>query len=238
MTKNNNSLKRVESSFEEVKTSSKEANKTMEKNNVIVTEIKLRQANELEAREDVLVVEEDFTVAASGELDMDDNVIRNVINNPVRENNEDNRDTNVENNSDTEWNIDMIKAKYGDNMNVTNKVKVAILDSGIEYSNRLNVVKRQSFIPGMEEGNEIFEDISGHGTSVAGVLAAKSLEGSVLKGVNSNVEIYSATVLDEENKAPISRIIAGIYWAIENDVNILSISVAPHRSISPFLRYR
>jgi minor extracellular protease Epr len=43
-------------------------------------------------------------------------------------------------------------------------------------------------------------------------------------GVNSNVEIYSATVLDEENKAPISRIIAGIYWAIENDVNILSIS--------------
>ena len=119
MTKNNNSLKRVESSFEEVKTSSKEANKTMEKNNVIVTEIKLRQANELEAREDVLVVEEDFTVAASGELDMDGNVIRNVINNPVKENNEDNRDTNVENNSDTEWNIDMIKAKYGDNMNVT-----------------------------------------------------------------------------------------------------------------------
>lgn len=200
--KNTSSLAEVEKSYNQVKTSSDEANKTLDENNVLVTEIKLRQANSLEQKEDILVVEEDFTVTASGEIDLYGNT----------------------NKSDSEWNIDMINGKYGDNMNVTNKVKVAILDSGVEYTNRLNVVKRESFIPGVVDGNELFEDISGHGTSVAGVLGARAVEGSNLKGVNSNVDIYSATVLDEENKAPISRIIAGIYWAIENEVNIISIS--------------
>ena len=43
-------------------------------------------------------------------------------------------------------------------------------------------------------------------------------------GINQNVEIYSARVLDDYNMAPISRVVEGIYWAIEKNVNIISLS--------------
>lgn len=36
--------------------------------------------------------------------------------------------------------------------------------------------------------------------------------------------MYSARVLDENNQAPLSRVLEGIYWAIEKDVDIISIS--------------
>ena len=42
--------------------------------------------------------------------------------------------------------------------------------------------------------------------------------------VNPNIELYSARVLDENNEAPLSRVLKGIYWAIDKDVNIISIS--------------
>jgi len=36
--------------------------------------------------------------------------------------------------------------------------------------------------------------------------------------------LYSARVLDENNQAPLNRVLEGIYWAIEKDVNIISVS--------------
>lgn len=204
VTNNESTFNTINKKYDEVKSESEETKETLQDNNVMVTEIKLREANDLIKEKNVIAVEENYEVEATGNVDVNDLTDIGQASN--------------------EWNINMINAKSGDNMNFTNKVKVAILDSGVEYSERLNVVSRQSFIPGEVSGNEVFEDISGHGTSVAGVLAARSNDGSTLRGVNPNVEIYSAKVLDEENKAPISRVIAGIYWAIDNKVNIISIS--------------
>ena len=204
VTNNESTFNTINKKYDEVKSESKETTETLQDNNVMVTEIKLREANDLLKEKNVVAVEENYSVEATGNIDVNDL-------------------TDIGQDSD-EWNINMINAKSGDNMNVSSKVKVAILDSGVEYSERINVVSRKSFLPGEVSGNEVFEDISGHGTSVAGVLAARANNGSTLRGVNSNVEIYSAKVLDEENKAPISRVIAGIYWAIDNKVNIISIS--------------
>lgn len=204
VTKNESSFNRINNKYKNIRTETQDTRKTLESNNVMVSEIKLREANKLVKDSNVIAVEEDYKVKASGNIGAET----------------------VEQISKTaeEWNRTMVNAKYGDNINVADKIKVAILDSGIEYTDRLNVVKRKSFIPGEIAGNDLFEDISGHGTSVAGVLAAKGIDGSTLKGINTNVDIYSAKILDEDNKAPISRVIAGIYWAIDNNVNIISIS--------------
>ena len=204
VTKNESSFNRINNKYKNIRTETQDTRKTLESNNVMVSEIKLREANKLVKDSNIIAVEEDYKVKASGNIGVET----------------------VEQISKTaeEWNRTMVNAKYGDNINVADKIKVAILDSGIEYTDRLNVVKRKSFIPGEVAGNDLFEDISGHGTSVAGVLAAKGIDGSTLNGINSNVDIYSAKILDEENKAPISRVIAGIYWAIDNNVNIISIS--------------
>lgn len=82
---------------------------------------------------------------------------------------------------------------------------------------------RKNFIPGEDEISVIYEDISGHGTGIAGIIAAKN-NGVGISGINPNVQLYSARVLDQNNTAPISRVIEAIYWAIESDVNIINIS--------------
>lgn len=101
------------------------------------------------------------------------------------------------------------------------KVKVAILDSGIDFSENINVVERKNFMD--DEVSPLYEDNTGHGTAIAGIIASSGEDGMV-KGVNPNVEIYSARILDTDNKAPISRVVESIYWAIEEDVDIINIS--------------
>ena len=48
--------------------------------------------------------------------------------------------------------------------------------------------------------------------------------GKGITGINTNVELYSARVLDENNSAPTSRVIEAIYWAIDHNVNIINMS--------------
>ena len=59
---------------------------------------------------------------------------------------------------------------------------------------------------------------------MAGIIAGSNGENNV-EGINPNVELYSAKVLDDNNVAPISRVIEGIYWAIEQDVDIINLSL-------------
>jgi len=117
-----------------------------------------------------------------------------------------------------------IRKKKENNKNIENKVKVAIIDSGIDYSEDITVYERKNFVPGEDEVSILYEDASGHGTSVAGIIAAKENELGVT-GVNENVELYSAKVLDMNNSAPVSRVIEAINWAIEKDVDIINLSL-------------
>lgn len=122
-----------------------------------------------------------------------------------------------------EWNIKAVKGNKLKNKSRKERVKVAILDSGIDMFNDIDVKESINLIPGEEGVSSVFCDGSGHGTSVAGVLAAKD-NNIGITGINPEVEIYSARILDDENSAPISRVIAGIDWAIDKKVDIISIS--------------
>lgn len=114
-----------------------------------------------------------------------------------------------------EWNVKMINADTNiDNNAKTDKIKVAILDSGVDMSDEIDVAERINLVPGEEEVLPIYEDTTGHGTSIAGIIAAKD-NGEGITGINPNVEIYSARILDDNNEATLSRVVEGIYWAIE-----------------------
>ncbi len=124
------------------------------------------------------------------------------------------------------WNLESIHAADADDGTVKdkNKVRVAILDSGVDMLDNIEVKERMNFIPGQEDFTVMFEDEAGHGTAVAGIIAGETMPGETAEGINKNVELYSAKVLDENNQAPLSRIIQGIYWAIEKDVHIINMS--------------
>jgi len=172
-----------------------------ENKDVDVKNISKLQADTIEKKDDVMCVEPMSCVSASGNIDLRSNTI----------------------NYKDEWNLKMINAQNVNSYN-KNKIKVAVLDSGIDYTDSINVVKRKNFVDKYEDLEVIYEDITGHGTSIASIMGAKYSDNTCVKGVNSNIEIYSAKILDENNMASMDKVIEAIYWAIDENVNIISIS--------------
>lgn len=120
-----------------------------------------------------------------------------------------------------DWNMRSIEVVPVDQDAGREKIKIAVIDSGIDFNESINVVERKNFLD--DEVSPLHEDNTGHGTAIAGIIASNGCDKTV-KGINPNAEIYSARVLDSNNKAPISRIVEAIYWAIDNDVKIINMS--------------
>lgn len=174
------------------------------------------EAEALEEKTGVGFVEEDREVKACGKFGTAQYV------NPVHKK----RETNIqENKSKNQWNMRMIhvdKLKK-EGKPEKKKIKVAVLDSGVDYWSDINLAESVTLVPDEEEVSLLFMDGTGHGNSVAGLIAAKD-NGEGITGVNPNAEIYSIRVLDNNNSSPVSRIVEGIYMAIERDVDIINMS--------------
>lgn len=99
-------------------------------------------------------------------------------------------------------------------------VKIGIVDTGINLSHPdLRVSGGVSFVP----GNPSYDDDSGHGTQVAGIIAALDNDiGAV--GVAPDAELYAIKTLDSAGKGNISDVIAAINWAISHNMDIINLS--------------
>ena len=125
--------------------------------------------------------------------------------------------------TEPEWSVEAINADgLDEETSGSPKVKVAVLDSGVDIVQGIDLAGTVNLVPEEKEISPMFLDLTGHGTGIASIIAGTD-EGGV-QGVNPNVDLYSVKVLDEENKAPLSRVIEGIYWCIENDINIINMS--------------
>jgi len=115
------------------------------------------------------------------------------------------------------WGIERVRAPYVWDKVTGNTIKVAILDSGIDYNHPdLNVAGGISFI------DDDYTDYVGHGTAVAGIISAIDNEIGVI-GVSPEIELYSVKVMNEEG-GYLSDVLNGIDWAIKNDMDIISMS--------------
>lgn len=105
--------------------------------------------------------------------------------------------------------------------NYGNGIKIAIFDTGINSPNgEINLSGGISFVDGVTS----FADDNGHGTAIAGIIAAQFNDYG-LAGVAPQSEIYSVKVLDSEGNGRYSNLIRGINWAIENDIDIICLSL-------------
>ncbi|WZY01672.1 S8 family peptidase [Bacillus sp. FSL W7-1360] len=107
-------------------------------------------------------------------------------------------------------------------------VKVAVLDTGIANHPDLRIAGGVSFIDG-----ESYTDKNGHGTHVAGTIAARDNHIGVV-GVAPDADLYAVNVLGSAGSALTSVVIQGIEWAIENDMDIVNLSLgsnAPSRTL-------
>lgn len=124
---------------------------------------------------------------------------------------------------EAEWNIQCLNAgkSYEESRNLK-RIKVAVLDSGLDYDEDIPYVERKDFL-GEEELHALYQDYTGHGTSVASLICAKKNDDRIT-GIAANVDLYAARILDENNEAPVSRVIQAVRWAMEKKVNIIHMS--------------
>ena len=134
-----------------------------------------------------------------------------------------NTDISEEDKKNIEWSLDVINANNGEYSAGKEPVKVAVLDSGVVATADIDVSKRINLIPWDENIELLFEDFSGHGTAIASIISGKD-NGDGVTGVNPDAQIYSVKVLDEDNRASVSRIAEGIYKCIDENADIINMS--------------
>lgn len=198
-TKNGELFKDIQTKYGDCISDEAEKAESLEEHNTTVLELSEKEAQQLEKKQGI-TIEPDCEMEGLGETE--DNI------------------TDV-----SEWNMQMINADENSEKS-KDKIKVAIIDSGVDYTNGIKVAERYNLVPGEEDINIIYEDRTGHGTAVAAIIAANSKDKDGISGIApDNVELYSVKALDCENKAPLSRIVDGIYWAVDKGVNIINLSL-------------
>ncbi len=91
-------------------------------------------------------------------------------------------------------------------------VDVAVLDTGINLKHSdLNVVSNVSFVKGAGWG----EDDNGHGSHVAGTIAARA-DGKGVKGVAPGARLWAVKVLNAEGRGQLSDLAAGVDYVAKN----------------------
>lgn len=205
VTEDSQTAKEIEKKYGEANTIGEKSKHDMQKESVAVCKMTGSQAQTLQERDDILRVEKDSTIKANGKRHK-----RQVV-------------KMKQSKLKKEWNMAMIRRDVNDTVSTKDKVKVAVIDSGVDFGNDVELKGFIDLVPGYEECLPYYTDITGHGSAVAGIIAAEK-NGKGITGINTNVELYSARVLDENNSAPTSRVIEAIYWAIDHNVNIINMS--------------
>ncbi len=104
------------------------------------------------------------------------------------------------------------------NGNKGTNVRVAIIDSGIDYTHpdlNTNYVGGYDFV----NKDAYPMDDNGHGTHVAGTVAAL-MNGTGVVGVAPEAKLYGLKVLDARGSGSFSNVIAALQWAVDNGIQV------------------
>jgi thermitase len=102
-------------------------------------------------------------------------------------------------------------------------VRVAVIDSGIdgshpEFAGR--IVAAKSFV-----GGSPYADDQGHGTFVAGEIAANPFNQVGMAGLAFNAQLLIAKVVSADGSVPLKAEVAAIRWAADNGARVINLSL-------------
>ncbi|NDI37234.1 S8 family serine peptidase [Chengkuizengella sediminis] len=192
----------VEEDFIEKKLKDKKIKKIKtKKNNLIVTDLNLTEYAEIVFDDEVLFVEENAVV----QMTLINKVNKKELNNSEQI---------------MPWGLVSIGAETAlENGDDGKNINIAVLDTGISEHPDLEIKGGISFV----EDTDAYQDDNGHGTHVAGTIAALNNEFGVV-GIAPASNIYAVKVLDNEGNGSYAQVIEGIQWAMDNKMDIISMS--------------
>ena len=109
-------------------------------------------------------------------------------------------------------------------------VNVSIIDTGIDYTHPDLDGNCKGGYDFVNNDNDSMDD-AGHGTHCAGIVAAED-DGSGVVGVAPEAHLYGVKVLNSSGIGYVTDVIAGINWSVQNDMQIISMSLGGGNSVS------
>jgi serine protease len=132
---------------------------------------------------------------------------------------------NFTDNGEITWGLDAVDAPEAWNTTTGGGVTVCILDTGFDFGHpefdAAKIVGSANFV---NDAHKTAQDGNGHGTHVAGTVAAQPGNGGVA-GVAYNVNLLIARVLGDDGFGSTSGVVRGINWCVDQGADILSLSL-------------
>jgi len=103
------------------------------------------------------------------------------------------------------------------------EILIAVLDTGIDQNHEDLSGKVMAEVDFTDSPTQ--DDIHGHGTHVAGIIAANSNNGIGICGVAPQCRVMNVKVADDKGRCQPSAVAEGIIWAVDNGASVINISV-------------
>jgi PKD repeat protein len=121
------------------------------------------------------------------------------------------------------WGVKHIDADKVHPGNKGTGIKVAVIDTGIDYGHPDLDDNHKGGYDFVNSDHDPMDD-HGHGTHCAGIIAAED-NGQGVVGVAPEAYLYALKVLDSRGSGYLSNVVAAIEWAIDNNIDIVSMSL-------------
>ena len=125
---------------------------------------------------------------------------------------------------------DLGMEKVWDVITDCSSVVVAVLDTGVNYNH--NDLKNNMWDGSTNHGYDFVDDdndpmdLNGHGTHVAGIIAAEGNNSIDSVGVCWNAKVMAVRILDIYGSGTTANIIAGINYAVTNGAKVINMSLS------------
>lgn len=121
------------------------------------------------------------------------------------------------------WGVAKIQADQAWAVSSGLLVKVGILDTGIDVDHP-DLVGNIAGGTNIIRPNKLYDDDNGHGTHVAGIVAAVDNSIGVV-GVAKRAKLYGVKVLNAAGSGWMSDIAAGLEWCVNNQIQVVNMSL-------------
>jgi len=130
------------------------------------------------------------------------------------------------------WGVNRIDADLAWATSTGDGVKVGIVDTGIDLDHpdlMANIKGQVNCINPLKTG----DDDNGHGTHVAGIVAAIDNDIGVI-GVAPKADLYAVKVLSRTGSGYLSDVIEGLTWCINNGMQVINMSLGTSSDVQSF----
>jgi type VII secretion-associated serine protease mycosin len=129
-----------------------------------------------------------------------------------------------------QWALDKVPFEAAWSVTRGQGVSVAIIDTGVEADHQDligSVLAGKDYVDPSDNGDI---DPNGHGTNVAGIIAAHVNNGVGIDGAAPDVHILPVRVLDANGSGIASNVAKGIIWAADHGARVINLSLGGGKS--------